>query len=147
MDVFKEMTKISVSLCTCLMLLCSTWHATGAVDCYTCNVDFRSQPFEQNNSCLFPVKENERTTCSSVSKYCQGVITRINGVFVQLQRTCETDCQETCTEKGYGIQTRECKYCCNKAPDCGKEGYKSAAEALRQGGIPILILLFYALKT
>ncbi|CAL1276630.1 unnamed protein product [Larinioides sclopetarius] len=141
------MMKSSVSLCTILTILCCALHATEAVDCYTCNVDFRSQPFEQNNSCLFPVKDNERTTCSSASKYCQGVITRINGVFVQLQRTCETDCQETCTEKGYGIQTRECRFCCVKAPDCGKEGYKSAAPSLKQAGWPLLLLLLYTLIT
>ncbi|KAG8192174.1 hypothetical protein JTE90_027813 [Oedothorax gibbosus] len=98
----------------------------NAVDCYTCNVDFRNQKFDQNNSCLFPTKENERTTCSQVSRFCQGVITRINGVFVQLQRTCERDCQETCTEKGYGIETRECKFCCPKSPDCGRAGYKTS---------------------
>ncbi|GIY28505.1 uncharacterized protein CDAR_88081 [Caerostris darwini] len=116
----------------------SQCYQNSSLDCYTCSVDFRSQPFEQNNSCLFPVRENERTTCSSASRYCQGVITRINGVFVQLQRTCETDCQETCTEKGYGIQTRECRFCCSKAPDCGKEGYKSDA---RRTTAPLLLLL------
>ncbi|GFU02182.1 uncharacterized protein NPIL_396801 [Nephila pilipes] len=120
----------------------------AAVNCYTCSIDFRKEPFKQNHSCLFPTEKNSKMTeCSGGSKFCKGVITRINGVFVQLQRTCETDCQETCTEKGYGIQTRECKYCCNRAPDCGKEGYKSAADVLRLGGIPILILLLYALKS
>uniref|UniRef100_A0A2L2YJP4 Secreted protein n=1 Tax=Parasteatoda tepidariorum TaxID=114398 RepID=A0A2L2YJP4_PARTP len=106
-----------------LIFLCSILQVSYAVDCFTCSVDFRSQPFEQNNSCLFPTKDNEKTRCSDSSKFCQGVVTRINGVFVQLQRTCETDCTQICVEKGFGVETSECKFCCNKNPDCGKDGY------------------------
>ncbi|KFM66343.1 hypothetical protein X975_01321, partial [Stegodyphus mimosarum] len=116
------------SFWTALTILFSFFYSCKAVECYTCSVDFRSQKFELDNTCLFP-KENdnkEKTRCSDASKFCKGVITRINGVFVQLQRTCESTCEVTCTDKGFGIDTSECTYCCNTSAVCGMAGYKSA---------------------
>ncbi|GBN66896.1 hypothetical protein AVEN_29472-1 [Araneus ventricosus] len=142
------MQKVLIPVWILLMIFLDFDQTAVAVNCYTCNVDFRKEPFTQNHSCIFPNELNSKVTeCSGGSKFCKGVITRINGVFVQLQRTCETDCQETCTEKGYGIQTRECRFCCSKAPDCGKEGYKSSAPSLKHAGWPLLLLLLYALIT
>ncbi|CAL1276634.1 unnamed protein product [Larinioides sclopetarius] len=36
-----------------------------------------------------------------------------------LQRSCSTDCQDACTEKGYGVRIQDCTICCTKENDCG----------------------------
>ncbi|XP_054724907.1 uncharacterized protein LOC129235226 [Uloborus diversus] len=126
-------------------LACFEWDVVLCeVECFTCSVDFRSQPFQANNSCLFPRDHDEKARCSRVSKYCQGSITRISGVFVQFIRSCETDCHETCVEKGYGIETSDCRYCCNESvPNsarCGFQGYKSTGTKLKNTSTFLLLL-------
>ncbi|KAG8172161.1 hypothetical protein JTE90_001689, partial [Oedothorax gibbosus] len=87
--------------------------------CYTCSVDFRLEKFNISNKCIFPNDTRDLAHCSSNSKFCRAVITRVGGVFVMLHRTCVAKCHEACTERGYGIRTRECTRCCTKEPDCG----------------------------
>nr|XP_042902157.1 uncharacterized protein LOC107453105 [Parasteatoda tepidariorum] len=87
--------------------------------CYTCAVDFRQEKFSINNTCIFPKNPDDLAHCSHNSKYCKAVIIRVGGVFVMMSRTCSKECSEACTERGYGIRTKECTTCCVKEPDCG----------------------------
>ncbi|XP_054724905.1 uncharacterized protein LOC129235225 [Uloborus diversus] len=89
------------------------------IGCFTCTVDFRSDPFSVNNTCLFPKDGNDLGHCSHNQKFCKAIITRIGGVFVMLQRSCSEDCAEACIEKGYGIKIQDCSKCCTKENDCG----------------------------
>ncbi|XP_042898029.1 uncharacterized protein [Parasteatoda tepidariorum] len=91
----------------------------SGVGCYTCSVDFRSEKFSVNNSCVFPKDGNDFAHCSHNSKFCKAVVTRINGIFVMISRGCSDDCSEDCVEKGYGIRIRDCVICCEKEADCG----------------------------
>ncbi|KAG8192176.1 hypothetical protein JTE90_027815 [Oedothorax gibbosus] len=95
-----------------LLLLVTVFKLCLGLRCYTCSVDFRSEPFSVNNSCMFPRDHDEMAGCSHNSKYCKAIITRITGVFVMLQRSCADDCMDACTEKGYGVRIQDCTKCC-----------------------------------
>ncbi|GFT60021.1 uncharacterized protein NPIL_617221 [Nephila pilipes] len=102
-----------------LFVLGCIFKTSEGLRCYTCSVDFRSEAFSINNTCIFPKDHDDLAHCSSNSKFCKGVVTRVGGVFVMLQRSCSTDCAEACTEKGYGVRIKDCVSCCKNEPDCG----------------------------
>ncbi|GFQ84769.1 uncharacterized protein TNCT_270791 [Trichonephila clavata] len=109
----------ATKLCIALFVFGYICESCDGLRCYTCSVDFRSEAFSINNTCIFPKDHDDLAHCSSNSKFCKAVITRVGGVFVMLQRSCATDCADACTEKGFGVRIRDCTSCCKKEPDCG----------------------------
>ncbi|OQR78520.1 hypothetical protein BIW11_06355 [Tropilaelaps mercedesae] len=101
--------------------------------CYTCDVDFSSDKYDANNSCLVGVGNKDTTSCSTNSNYCKASlclamplrlsrveVARLNGVLVAFSRKCADTCAHSCNEKGFGINRETCTYCCQKNPNCGE---------------------------
>ncbi|KAF8764065.1 hypothetical protein HNY73_022184 [Argiope bruennichi] len=104
----------------CALFILGYFYKTcNGLSCYTCTVDFRSEAFSVNNTCIFPKDHDDLAHCSHNSKFCKAIVTRVGGVFVMLQRSCSTDCLDACTEKGYGVRIQDCTICCTKENDCG----------------------------
>ncbi|XP_018494248.1 uncharacterized protein LOC108863631 [Galendromus occidentalis] len=90
------------------------------VQCYTCDVDFSSDKYDSNNSCLVGIGNKDTASCSTNSNWCKVEVARLNGVLVQFSRKCADSCAPNCNEKGFGLNRETCTYCCRKNPSCGE---------------------------
>lgn len=87
--------------------------------CFSCVADFGSGGFDTTNICINPLqnatiaKDELLTICPPFSRFCKVDIVRINGAFKSILRGCgDSICNDSCFQKGYGIEIETCTFCC-----------------------------------